>query len=115
MGANGNAPSGLPARGQGDREHGSLTARLRQVAERRPVLAVAAAAGLGTILGGIVFSRWGRLAFFVVAGYVANELWHNERRIEIDELIARLSSARDPGGTPRPPEGTVAIAQTRGG
>jgi hypothetical protein len=91
-----------PPQGGADREHGNPMGRWRAVGERRPMVGVAAALALGTVLGGIVFSRWGRLAFFVVAGYVANELWHSERRIEIDELIARLSSAREVAATRRP-------------
>jgi hypothetical protein len=100
MAANENPDFESPPRRDVGREHATLMAWWRQIGERQPILAVGAAAALGTVLGGIVFSRWGRLAVFVVAGYVANELWHSERRIEIDELIAKLSSTHD-AGVPR--------------
>jgi hypothetical protein len=65
--------------------------RLRDLIRERPLLVMSAAAGIGAALGGIVFSRLGRLAFFAVAGYVANELWHREGRLDIDDVIAKLS------------------------
>lgn len=74
----------------------TLGLRWREIVKERPLLAVTGAATIGAALGGFVFSRVGRLAFLAVAGYAAHELWHSERRIEIDELISKLSSPRRP-------------------
>jgi hypothetical protein len=40
----------------------------------------------------LVFRRLGRLVFIAAAGYVANELWHREGRLAIDDFVANLSS-----------------------
>lgn len=94
------AASGLLGQSSGEKanddahDEATLRARWREIVQRQPVLAVTGALAVGAALGGVVFWRTGRLAFLVVAGYVANELWHSERRIEIDELIAKLSSPR---------------------
>jgi len=69
-----------------------LLARWREMVRHRPLLAITAAAAVGAALGGLLFTRTGRLAFFAAAGFVANELWHSERRIELSELIADISS-----------------------
>jgi hypothetical protein len=53
---------------------------------------VAAATAVGTLMGGVFFSRLGRLVFAVAAGYVANELWHREGRLGIDDVADRLPS-----------------------
>jgi hypothetical protein len=89
----------------GGRDEANLHARWRDIVERQPVLAVSGAVAVGAALGGVVFWRLGRLAFLVVAGYVANELWHSEQRIEIDELISKLSSPRRGGGSVRGGQG----------
>jgi hypothetical protein len=59
---------------------------------KRPLLAVGAATAIGAVVGGVFLSRLGRLAFAAAAGYVANELWHREGRLSIDEVVERLSS-----------------------
>ncbi|HXX69015.1 MAG TPA: hypothetical protein VEK07_17645 [Polyangiaceae bacterium] len=68
-----------------------LLARWRDMVQRRPLLSVTAVAAVGAALGGLLFTRMGRLAFFAAAGYAANELWHSERRLELGELIANIS------------------------
>jgi hypothetical protein len=69
-----------------------LRARLRELVREQPWLAVAAAAAVGTVLGGIVFSRAGRLAFAATTGFVAHELWHREGQLAVNELVAKLAS-----------------------
>jgi hypothetical protein len=64
--------------------------RLRRLVSERPLLTVAAAGAVGAVLGGLVLSRLSRLLFFAAAGYVANELWHREGRLDIDEVLERL-------------------------
>jgi len=67
------------------------TEQLVDLVRERPMLALAAAGAFGIVLGGLVFSRLGRLLFIAAAGYVANELWHREGRLGIDNVIERLS------------------------
>jgi hypothetical protein len=76
-----------------------LRAHLRGLVRDQPWLAVAAAAVAGGVLGGIWFSRAGRLAFAATTGFVAHELWHREGRLAVSDVVAKLSSDRDE--TPR--------------
>jgi hypothetical protein len=79
--------------------------RFRVLVHERPLLAVAAGGALGAVFGGILFSRLGRLLFIAAAGYVANELWHREGRLDIDHLVQRLGSPPQSGGaTITPPQ-----------
>ncbi len=71
-----------------------LRAQLRGLVREQPWLAVAAAAAVGSMLGGIVFSRVGRLAFAATTGFIAHELWHREGQLAVNELVARLASER---------------------
>jgi hypothetical protein len=68
-----------------------LRERVRETVRQNPLLAVAAASAVGAVLGGVVFSRLGRLVFIAATGYVANELWHREGRLDIDDVIEKLS------------------------
>jgi hypothetical protein len=63
---------------------------LREAVRARPFIAILAAAGLGATLGGLVFSRLGRLVFLAAAGFVAAELWSREGALDTRELLARL-------------------------
>jgi hypothetical protein len=74
-------------------EEAILRDRLRRLVRERPLLAVTACGAFGAALGGIFLSRLGRLVFIAAAGYVANELWHREGRLDIDDVIERLSSS----------------------
>jgi hypothetical protein len=65
---------------------------LRDVVRKQPLVAVGAAAAIGAALGGIFLSRLGRLVAVAAAGYVANELWHREGHLAIDDVVERLSS-----------------------
>jgi hypothetical protein len=49
-----------------------------------------AAGALGIVLGGVFFSRLGRLLFVASVGYIANELWNREGRLGIDQVVDRL-------------------------
>ncbi len=84
-----------------------VRAWLRGLVRGRPWLAVAAAAGAGGVLGGVWFSRTGRLAFAAVTGFVAHELWHREGRLGVSDVVAKLSTDRkrasDRGERPPPP------------
>jgi hypothetical protein len=73
-------------------EEALLRDRLRDVVRRQPLVAIGAAAAIGAALGGIFLSRLGRLVAVAAAGYVANELWHREGRLAIDDVVERLSS-----------------------
>jgi hypothetical protein len=68
-----------------------LRARLRELVRERPWLAVGVAGMVGGVLGGLVFSRAGRLVFIAAAGYIAEGLWQSEGRLDIDDLVGRLS------------------------
>jgi hypothetical protein len=50
-----------------------------------------AAAAVGATLGGVLFSRLGRLVFIAAAGYLANELWHHDGRLDLRGVVERLS------------------------
>jgi hypothetical protein len=64
--------------------------RARELVRGRPFLSMAAAAAVGATFGGVVFSRLGRLVFFAAVGYVANELWHREGRLDLGSLVERM-------------------------
>ncbi len=72
-----------------------LRARLPELVvlvRQRPLLTMAIAGAVGAALGGLVFSRLGRLVFLATAGYVANELWHREGRLDTGKLIESLTN-----------------------
>lgn len=58
------------------RMHGGteFRVRLQGLVREQPWLALGAALAAGGILGGLAFTRMGRLAFFVVAGFAAHGL-----------------------------------------
>jgi hypothetical protein len=80
-----------PAERRTGSEEALIRDRLVNLVRKQPLVAVGAAAGVGAILGGIFLSRLGRLVAVAAAGYVANELWHREGRLAIDEVVERLS------------------------
>lgn len=65
--------------------------KLERAVREQPLASVAAAGAAGAILGGIVLGSLGRLAFAAAVGYVANELWHREERLDITALLEKLS------------------------
>lgn len=65
--------------------------RARELVRARPLVAVAAAAAVGAAFGGVFFSRLGRLVFVAAVGYVANELWHREGKLDIASLVERIA------------------------
>jgi hypothetical protein len=65
--------------------------RLRGLVRERPLLTLAAAAAVGATLGGVLFSRLGRLVFIAAAGYLVNEIWHHEGRLDLRGVVERLS------------------------
>jgi hypothetical protein len=67
---------------------------LERFMREHPLAAVGAAGVIGVALGGVLFSRAGRLLFAVMTGYVANELWNREARLDVDKLLGRLSQER---------------------
>lgn len=71
-----------------------LRARLRDLVRDRPWLAVAAAAAAGGMLGGIWWSRAGRLAFAATTGFFAHEVWLRQGRFAMDDVVARLARER---------------------
>jgi DUF883 C-terminal glycine zipper region len=73
-------------------EEALIRDRLRDLVREQPLVAVGAAGAVGALLGGLFLSRLGRLVAVAAAGYVANELWHREGRLAIDDLVERLSS-----------------------
>jgi hypothetical protein len=65
--------------------------RLEDLVRERPLLVVAAASTVGMALGGVLFTRLGRLGVVAAVGYIANGLWHREVGLNIEEVIAELS------------------------
>ncbi len=55
-----------------------------------PLVAVAAAGALGAVLGGVVFSRLGRLGLVAVTAYLANGLWHRKCQPSMGEVMEEL-------------------------
>jgi hypothetical protein len=81
----------------------AVRAHLRELVRRRPWVSLAAAAAAGGVLGGIGFSRLGRLTFAAAAGFLAHELWHREGRLAVDEVLARFArNDPDDRGAPAP-------------
>ena len=71
-----------------------LRARLRDLVRGRPWLAVGAAAAAGGVLGGICWSRAGRLAFAATTGFFAHEVWLRQGRFAVNDVVARLARER---------------------
>jgi hypothetical protein len=65
--------------------------RLREMVRSRPLVAIGAAAAVGGMVGGVLFSRLGRLACAAAAGFVAHDLWRREGSLSIDEVVRRAS------------------------
>ncbi len=63
---------------------------VRRSVRERPLVAIGAAGAVGLLLGGVIASRAARLLFLAAAGYVANELWHRQGRLDLDEMIAKV-------------------------
>jgi hypothetical protein len=61
--------------------------RARELVRQRPLVAVTIAAAVGATFGGVFFSRAGRFVFIAAVGYVANELWHREVRLDSGSLV----------------------------
>jgi hypothetical protein len=69
-----------------------LGPRLIEVVRKRPLIAVAVAGAAGALFGGVFLSRLGRLIFVAASGYFANEWWHREGRLDVHDVVERLSS-----------------------
>ena len=67
-----------------------VTDSLCDLVHERPLLLMTAAGALGIVLGGVFFSRLGRILFVASVGYIANELWNREGRLGIDQVVDRL-------------------------
>ena len=100
-----------PASNEGLSGEEAVRAQLRELVRRQPWVSLAAAAAAGGVLGGIGFSRLGRLTFAAAAGFVAHELWHREGRLAVDEVLARF--ARDDRDDRRAPAPTRAKGAAR--
>jgi hypothetical protein len=68
--------------------------RMRALVRDRPLAMVVAAGVFGATLGGLIFSRAGRLVFIAAVGFVANELWRKEGRIDVQQLVETLQPER---------------------
>ena len=84
----------MAARTPSSRSQANGANNLRDVVRDQPWISFAAAAGAGALLGGVAFSRMGRLAFAAAAGFVAHELWHREGRLAVDEVLAKFAPER---------------------
>ena len=73
-----------------------VRARLRALVREQPWLAVGAAAVAGSVLGGICFSRAGRLVFAATTGVALHELWHREGQLAVSDIVTNLSRDRAP-------------------
>jgi hypothetical protein len=90
----GEREDGAPASLDEPTDEALLRARFRALVRQEPLIAVTAAVAVGGLLGGVAFSRAGRLAFAAAAGFVAHELWHREGRLAVNEIVARLAGER---------------------
>jgi hypothetical protein len=70
-------------------------AEMERFMRAHPFATVTIAGALGMALGGVLLTRMGRFLFAAIAGYVANELWNREARLDVDKLLARLSQERE--------------------
>jgi hypothetical protein len=66
---------------------GDIGRRVVRLVEGQPLLSVAAAGVIGVALGGVVFAKLGRLAFAAAVGYVANDLWHRQGGLDVNEVL----------------------------
>lgn len=66
--------------------------RMETLVRERPLVAMAGATALGALLGGVVFSKAGRLVFLALAGAVATEVWKSEGKIDVRGLLDKLTS-----------------------
>jgi hypothetical protein len=71
-----------------------MRARLGALVRRQPLVALAAAGAVGALLGGVFFSRLGRLVFLAAAGYVASEMWHRKARVEVHGPAEKARATR---------------------
>jgi hypothetical protein len=55
---------------------------------------VAAAAAAGGVLGGLWWSRAGRLAFAAMTGFFAHEVWLRQGSFAVTDVVARLAGER---------------------
>jgi hypothetical protein len=104
-GTRANAAGATPMKPGRDAPSGEeeLRAQLREVVRKQPWVSLAAALAAGGVLGGIGFSRLGRLTFAAAAGFVAHELWHREGRMAVDEVLAKFRDEEgDEGDRPAP-------------
>jgi hypothetical protein len=85
------AGAGEPASNERPSGEEEVREQLRELVRRQPWVSLAAAAAAGGVLGGIGFSRLGRLTFAAAAGFVAHELWHREGRLAVDDVLARFA------------------------
>jgi len=72
-------------------EEERMRRKLRRVVRQQPVAAVAIAAAAGAVLGGLLLRPFSRFAFYVVVGYVGNELWNRRDRLGVDDLLGKLA------------------------
>jgi ElaB/YqjD/DUF883 family membrane-anchored ribosome-binding protein len=72
-----------------------LGARVETFVRERPIVSIAGATVLGALLGGVVFSRAGRLVFIAAAGALATEVWKTEGKIDIRGLLDKLTREDD--------------------
>jgi hypothetical protein len=84
-------PEATDKDGPSDSPEARLRAQVVDAVRAHPFLAVLAASGVGVTLGGLVFSRLGRLVFLAAAGYVATELWRREGMADTREILADLT------------------------
>ena len=69
--------------------------RVETFVRERPLVAMASATALGALLGGVVFSKAGRLVFLAAAGALATEVWKSEGKIDVRGLLDKLTRDDD--------------------
>jgi hypothetical protein len=67
---------------------------IAELVRTQPLVAFAGAGAAGMLLGGLFFPRIGRLAFLVVAGFVANGLLQRQRDLDIEEVVTRAPARK---------------------
>lgn len=69
--------------------------RVETFVRERPLVAMASATAVGALLGGVVFSKAGRLVFLAAAGALATEVWKSEGKLDIRGLLDKLTREDD--------------------
>ena len=86
----------------------ALGDRVEALIRQRPLVAVAGAAALGAVLGGVAFTKAGRLVFIAAAGALATEVWKSEGKIDVRGILDELTREDGEADSARAPHDGIA-------